>query len=211
MVLSALAEQWGGMTLWTYIGYAASVIVLLSYATTSVVKLRWVSTCGSALFSLYGFMIGSIPTGFLNLAVMVVNLYHLLVLRRRDELVTVRPVPLDDPFLQDFLQYNGKDIHKWFPDFSAPQTDADLAVYVCRNTAPAGVLLGKNLGGGVLQVELDYACAAYRDCRVGEAVYPYLAQMGYTRLCAATNSEKHGKYLLSMGFEKQDGQYVKVM
>ena len=46
----------GGVDIWNYIGYAASVIVFLSFVMTSVVKLRITSTVGAALISLYGFI-----------------------------------------------------------------------------------------------------------------------------------------------------------
>ena len=114
MPLAILAERFGGIDIWNYVGYAASVIVFLSFVMTSVVKLRITSTVGSALFSLYGFMIGSIPTGVLNFGVVCANIYYLVRMKRQKDLFTAHTIDIRNDFLQDFLLFNGRDIQKCF-------------------------------------------------------------------------------------------------
>ena len=94
MFLTTLADRFGGVELWTYIGYVASVIVFISFIMTSVVKLRWVSAIGSALFSVYGFMIGSIPTGILNAGVVAANIYNLIRMKKREDLFTAHTISI---------------------------------------------------------------------------------------------------------------------
>ena len=53
-------------TLIELIGYTASVILVISMMMSSFVKLRIVNLVGAFLFSVYGFIIGSYPVGFLN-------------------------------------------------------------------------------------------------------------------------------------------------
>ena len=43
------------------VGYVASALVALSFAMRSVVKLRTVSLVGSAIFAVYGALIGAWP------------------------------------------------------------------------------------------------------------------------------------------------------
>ena len=113
--------------------------------------------------------------------------------------------------MQDFLLFNGRDIQKCFGGYNSNHKDADLAILTYCNMTAAGLLLGKDLGGGTLRIDLDYATAEYRDCRLGRFLYPKLAQMGFHHLVATTNSEceAHVRYLRSMGFTEQNGCFVR--
>lgn len=61
-----------------WLGYLSSFIVAISLTMSSITKLRWLNLLGGVLFTVYGFMIGSLPVGFLNLFMIGVNLYHLV-------------------------------------------------------------------------------------------------------------------------------------
>lgn len=63
-----------------WLGYLASLIVLISLLMSSIVKLRWINLIGSALFSLYGFLIGALPVGIMNLGIVLINIYYLVKL-----------------------------------------------------------------------------------------------------------------------------------
>lgn len=209
MFLTTLADRFGGVELWTYIGYVASVIVFISFIMTSVVKLRWVSAIGSALFSVYGFMIGSIPTGILNAGVVAANIYNLIRMKKREDLFTAHTISIENEFLKDFIMFNGRDIQKYFSSYTYGSTDANIAIFVYCNMTAAGLLIGKDEGNGVLRIDLDYTTAEYRDCRVGKFLYRKLAHMGFHQLITATDNENHIRYLNSMGFTKKDGGYAK--
>lgn len=57
------------------LGYVASLVVLVSLVMSSIKKLRWINLGGALLFSVYGFMIGSTPTGIMNLGIVMINIY----------------------------------------------------------------------------------------------------------------------------------------
>ncbi|MEL7596968.1 MAG: lactate dehydrogenase [Clostridiaceae bacterium] len=61
-----------------WLGYLASLIVLISLLMNSILKLRWINLVGSGIFSLYGFLIGALPVGFMNLGIVLINIYHLV-------------------------------------------------------------------------------------------------------------------------------------
>ena len=197
--------------LWEYAGYLASLIVLVSFFMTSVVRLRWVNTAGSALFSVYGFVIGSIPTGLVNLGVVAANLYFLIRMRHHEELFSVHTLRMDNEFLSYFITFHGRDIQKYYNGYSIGKTDADLAILVYCNMTVAGLVIGKNEGSGVLRIDLDYATPEYRDCSVGRFLYRKLKNMGYQRLAERTDSEAHMRYLQSMGFSEHAGQFEKTL
>ena len=60
-----------------WIGYAASLMVAVSLLMTDVIKLRLLNTVGCLLFVIYGFLVGAYPVAVANLAIILINLYHL--------------------------------------------------------------------------------------------------------------------------------------
>ena len=60
-----------------WIGYIASMIVLVSLLMSSIKKLRWINMVGALIFGAYGFMIGSMPTGIMNLGIVIIDIYYL--------------------------------------------------------------------------------------------------------------------------------------
>lgn len=68
--------------LWEYVGYGASVLVVLSLMMSNVTKLRWLNLCGCLAFTLYGVMINAWPVVITNALISLVNVYHLVKLYR---------------------------------------------------------------------------------------------------------------------------------
>ncbi len=60
-----------------WIGYVASTLVLISLSLSSILRLRIFNLFGAAVFSFYGFYIGSLPVGIMNLIIVFTNLYYL--------------------------------------------------------------------------------------------------------------------------------------
>jgi hypothetical protein len=66
-----------GITLTEWVGYAASLGVLLSFLMKDIKKLRMFNSVGCALFVAYGFMLDiSWPVVITNLAILGVNGYY---------------------------------------------------------------------------------------------------------------------------------------
>ncbi|MES2555438.1 MAG: YgjV family protein [Bacteroidota bacterium] len=61
-----------------YIGYAASLAVLIAFLMKNMRTLRIVNTVGCVLFIVYGCLLPSIPVIVTNAAIVVINLYYLL-------------------------------------------------------------------------------------------------------------------------------------
>lgn len=59
------------------IGYLASVLIAVGMLMKTLKKLRVICCAGSALFCLYGILIGSIPVAFLNFFIAGINLFYL--------------------------------------------------------------------------------------------------------------------------------------
>ena len=61
-----------------YIGYAASLFVLLSFFMKKIATLRMINIVGCSFFIAYGLLIDSIPVIITNVAIVLVNSYYLM-------------------------------------------------------------------------------------------------------------------------------------
>jgi len=198
-----------------WIGYLSSVIVAVSLTMSSIVKLRWYNLIGAAFFSFYGFMIGSLPVGLLNLFIVFANIYYLRGMYSRKEAFSAISTRMDDPYLQYYIDFFKKDILKFFPqteqiiDDSKKSNDA-WVLLLLRDAQLAGILVGKREGAS-LNILIDYVTAAYRDLKTGEFVYRHsdlFTQQGIDKLVQITHKDPQQKFLRKMGFdEKPDGRF----
>ena len=72
-----------GISLTEWIGYAASLFVLLSFLMRNIVTLRSVNIIGCSFFVVYGFLLNSWPVIITNLAIAGVNFYYLFINKRK--------------------------------------------------------------------------------------------------------------------------------
>ena len=66
------------------IGYAAMACLLVSFLMKNVRTLRIVNSFGCAIFIVYGILLPSIPILITNAAIVLINLYYLLLKRPQD-------------------------------------------------------------------------------------------------------------------------------
>lgn len=191
------------------IGYFASVLVLVSLLMTSVVKLRVINMIGSGIFAVYALLIHSYPTAVMNFCLVGVNIFYLVRMARAERVFTLVPAAPGEAYVRHFLQYYREDIQKYFSGFDSALSQADTVFLVCCDAAPAGILTGRIMEQGALEVSLDYSTPQYRDCSVGEYLYRQLAERGFRTLVVPAASEIHGGYLKKMGFVQEGGRYIK--
>ena len=203
------------MELTEVVGYVASALVVLSLAMTSVVRLRVISLIGSVVFVVYGGLIGSVPIVITNVAIAALNVWFL-----RNELgghrtLGATEVPVDSPFLVDFLQFHLADIRRFQPGFEIPAPSDDvLAMLLMRDGLPAGAWIGRRDGSDV-QVLLDHVTKPYRDSQLSTWLYGkgsvVFRRLGVARLVTAPGADAHRTYLERMGFRREGDRYVLVL
>ena len=174
---------------------------------TSVIKLRIINTIGSLIFTVYALIIKSYPTALMNFSLVLINVYNLYRLLKVQKDYSVVPVSADEAFYQYFLSRFEKNIRRFFPNFDRNAQYSRMYMICCKTDA-AGILLGNNGEDGGINVAVDYATPAYRDCSAGKHLYRYLAERGMTKLSVADCSFWHRSYLKHMGF-KRDGKVWK--
>ena len=185
-------------------GYAASVIIAISLMMSSILKLRWLNLIGASLFSMYGFIIGSLPVGFLNLFIATINIYYLVRLKTKKELFKFLEITWTSNYLRHFLDFHKNEILKFIPDFSFVVKNNTLVFFLLRDLIPAGLFLGEKLDDESLVIFLDYVIPEYRDLKLGKFLYGdntnYLKKKGYKKLYSYSGGPVHEKYLEKMGF-----------
>ncbi len=189
-----------------YLGYLASVIVLVSLLMSSIKKLRWINLIGSITFATYGFLIGSFPVGFLNIGTVIINVYYLFKMYTSKDYFTVLLLETKTQFFEFFTKFHQKDIIQFFPKENYQINRLGVSFYILRNAIPAGVFVSSPYDENTLQIELDYVTKEYRDFKMGIYIFEKQKDLflskGYTHLLTYTNNRKHERYLMKMGFVK---------
>ena len=193
-----------------WLGYLASLIVLISLLMSSIIKLRWINLVGSSLFSLYGFLIGALPVGLMNLGIAMINVYYLVKIYNasaKKEYFKILSIEKDSEYFHHFLTYYKEGIKKYADPSKLKENTYDVSFYILRNMVPAGVFLGTKHDEGTLKVELDFVIPEYRDFKIGSFVYEdskdHFINKGYHRLISYTTSNDHIEYLRKMGFQEK--------
>lgn len=199
-----------------WVGYAASVIIAISMTMSSIVKFRIVNLVGAATFSAYGFLIGAMPVGFMNLFIVLVDLYFLYLIFSTKEVFETLEVRPNNKYLLHYLQFHKNEIQRFFPGFEYKPELNTLSFFILRDNQVAGLFLAHREDDNVLHVGLDYVGPKYRDFKNGRYIYSrlrkYFLEQGFTKVIANAGSEKYLQYLKKLGFNAQeDGSYAKVL
>jgi hypothetical protein len=194
------------------IGYAGSVLVVLSFTMRRIVPLRLVSVGGAIITAVYGLMIQAWPVVITNLVIVCIHAWHLYREFTRSHEFGLVPVEPTSPFLIDFLSGHMPDIRKFQPDFTETVPN-DVAYIYMRDGMPAGALLGSRQDDR-LNVHLDYVLPAFRDTRLGNWLYEHggsrpLRSVGLHEIAARAGTEAHRRFLESMGFTADGDRYVR--
>jgi hypothetical protein len=189
-----------------WIGYFASTIVLVSLSLSSILRLRIVNLFGSVLFSFYGFYIGSLPVGIMNLIIVFFNLYYLQKLSFQKEKFEIIESDGNQEFVQRFLVFYKKDILKYFPEFDSKPDQKQMVLMVMRNMNLAGLFIARE-NKTALEVELDYVTPEYRDYKNGTFLFNHFKETikgkKYNTIKASSKIPQQIKYLKKIGFTEE--------
>ncbi len=191
-----------------YIGYLASIIILISLLMSSVKKLRWINLFGSLTFVIYGILIKAYPVAILNIGTVGINIYYLIKMANKQTFFKILEIEQNSKYFEYFLQYYQFDIEKYLDVLTVDIDNADISFYILRDLIPAGVFVGSRYNQDTLKIEIDYVSPAYRDFLIGKYVYSQQKQLflskGFSNLITFTNNQNHKSYLEKMGFIKSE-------
>jgi len=200
-----MTSTWFDLPLIEWIGYLASLIVLISLSLSSIVKLRVYNLIGAAIFSFYGFYISAYPVGIMNLVICLFNVYYLRTLLFKKELFDGVWVNGTDDFLRLFLNYHQNDITRFFPEFKTEGIEDCYVLMAMRDMNVAGVFIASQPQNGSSDVLLDYVTPQYRDYKTGQFLLSKFNEAfvskGVDVLQSKSHNKFHLKYLTKIGFK----------
>lgn len=198
------------MPLLEIIGWAGSVLVVVSLMQARVLRFRVLNLVGSAIATGYNAWVGIWPFAAMNGVIAVIDLYWIWrLLRERHDTDAYRVVEVgpQEAYLRHVIAVHAEDIARFYPGYTADE-DARWAYLVLRGDETVGLVVLRDSGGGVGEVLLDYVTPRFRDFTPGEFVYHRSGALAGTGLRELTVTPAGGTlddYLDRVGFTRQDG------
>ena len=165
------------MTSWSVqaLGWAGSALLIVSLLQQRILRFRLLNLTASLALIVFNALLGVWPMVAMNIATGAINVWMITKLVRErgdDRVYEVVPVGPDESYLRHFLKVQGADIRKHFPLFDAATPRPERSAYLVeRGNETVGVVVVRDAGDGVAQVELDYVTPRFRDFSPGEFVY----------------------------------------
>jgi hypothetical protein len=157
------------------LGWAGSALLIFSLLQTRILRFRLLNLTASLTLVVFNSLVHVWPMVAMNVVTASINVTFItrLLRERGDEKVyEVVAVGSDEAYLNHFLKVQGPDIRKHFPRFEPSAVDAGRSAYLVeRGNETVGVVVVRDAGDGVAQVELDYVTPRFRDFSPGEFVY----------------------------------------
>jgi hypothetical protein len=194
------------------IGWAGSALLIWSLLQSRILRLRALNLVGCLILIFFNFALGVWPNVGLNVALAGINIYFIvkLVRTRHDEATyAVVPVGIDDDYLAHTLAVHADDISRFNPRFRQDLGTGRSAFLVVRGDETVGVVLLRDAGEGVAQIELDYVTPRFRDFTPGEFVYRrsrLFTDRGFHTV--VTPPAMVSPYYDRLGFRREGDSYV---
>lgn len=195
------------------LGWAGSALLIYSIMQARVLRFRVLNLIACLVLVVFNGLLGIWPMVAMNVVLSAINLWFIrqLVSDRHDAAAfTVLEVGANDEYLRHVLRVHGPDILRFQPDFLWDGAAPDRSAYlVQRGDETVGVVLIRDAGDGVAQVELDYVTPRFRDFSPGEFVWRQsgvLKDDGFRRV--VTPSGMVAPYYDKVGFHREDDVFV---
>lgn len=202
-------------TFYELLGYAGSLVILVSLVMTNVFRLRIINLIGSAALAIYGGLIGAIPVCAINAVIVGVDAWYILqafAVSAFFELDPVSSVGCD--YFKRFFLYRERDIHQSSPGLTIEELQEAQTFILFRNLLPVGIFSFRQ-NGSEARIVTDYMIPEYRDFKAGRFLFNtrrmFFKEQGIKKFIAVTTQPQQVKYLLKSGFtrdEQDDARYL---
>lgn len=192
------------MSILEFFGYFGSLLIVCSALMTSIVKLRWINLCGSAIIFVYSIIISAYPVALSNFFIGSIHIYKLAKIYNGKAHFETLKIFSNDKYIENFIKIQKKEILKYFPEFDFRLNDEFVQFCILRDTSVAGIFIGKKIDEQTLFITLDFVSPQYRDFKIGKNIYindkSMLKNYGIKVVQTYAYNKKHEKYLKKMGF-----------
>ena len=192
------------------IGYAASLVILVSLLMTNVFRLRLINLAGSLLFGWYGWMIHSWPVCVINLVISGIDGWYLLQSLRYSAFFDLAPATSVGPeYLKRFFLFHERELMKYAPGLTLEELQEACTCLIFRNLLPVGVFSYRRTGPDA-DIVIDFMIPEYRDFKAGRYLYRtkrmFFKEQGIKRFHAVARHSSQPKYFQKNGFVREDGK-----
>ena len=107
------------------VGWAGSLLVIVSLTQARVLRFRWLNLAGAVIATVYNTIVGIWPFAVMNGVIAVIDVYWLFRLHRERhdaQVYGVLEVPADDSVLRHLLDTHAPDIARFHPAFGPALT-----------------------------------------------------------------------------------------
>jgi hypothetical protein len=195
------------------LGWFGSALLLFSLAQTRVLRFRILNLVACVILAAFTWLLGIWPMVALTVALVGINLWSirkLVTTRHDDRAYTVLEVGPNDEYLRHVLRVHGQDILRFQPDFVWDGAAPGRAAYLVQHgNETVGVVLIRDAGDGVAQIELDYVTPRFRDFSPGEFVWRgrrLLQEDGFIRV--VTPKHMVAPYYDKVGFRREGNVFA---
>jgi len=191
------------------IGYAASLVILVSLLMTNVFRLRVINGIGSLLFGAYGWLIGSWPVCVINLVIAGIDGWYLVQSLRVSAFYDLAPAEsLGAAFLKRFFLFHERELRAHAPGLTLEDLQGACTCLIFRNMLPVGVFSYRRRGEDA-DIMIDFMIPEYRDFKAGLYLYRtkrmHFKEEGIKRFHAVARHASHPAYFRKNGFAREAG------
>ncbi len=198
-----------------YIGYLASVLLMIGLIVKTSLQFRWWNALGCFVFIIYAVIIGAVPVILTNAVLLAINIFFLFKIYGKKEHFDITLVEGNDVLVQKFLAFHAKEIGEYFPNFQLGKMPDNKTFVILRDMAIANIFDAEITKDGAAVVNINYTIPAYRDYKVGRFLFgrekQILKNYGIKTVLYNTPIKKsHEKFLLKSGFTEQKDALGKI-
>ena len=157
------------------LGWAGSALLIYSLLQARVLRFRLLNLLACLVLVVFNALLGIWPMVAMNVVLSGINLWFIRKLaaaRHSDIAFEVLEVGPLDEYLRYTLRVHAADIEKFQPGFVWDGAAPGHTAYLIEHGAETvGMVLVRDAGNGVAQVELDYVTPRFRDFSPGEFVF----------------------------------------
>jgi len=157
------------------LGWAGSALLIFSLMQARVLRFRLLNLVACIVLVVFNALLGIWPMVAMNIVLCAINVWFIRKLsseRHSDAAFEVLEVGPLDEYLRHTLRVHAADIERFQPGFAWDGAAPGHTAYLIqRGDETVGVVLVRDAGDGVAQVELDYVTPRFRDFSPGEFVF----------------------------------------
>jgi hypothetical protein len=195
------------------LGWVGSALLVFSLMQARVLRFRLLNLLACVILVVFNGLLGIWPMVAMNVVLAGINLWFIrkLASERHSEVAfEVLEVGPLDAYLRHTLRVHADDIARFQPGLGWNPTAPGRSAYlVQRGDETVGVVLVRDAGDGVAQVELDYVTPRFRDFSPGEFVFRrsgLFRDRGFRRV--VTPSGMVAPYYARLGLRRDGESYV---